>query len=590
MHSPNLEPQRSSYFKYQVHPFRRPPEMDGAGTTHPVVIVGAGPIGMVHALDLCRQGVKPVLIEAEAQVCGGSRALVLTRRSMEIIEQVGVADAFLAGALPWDKGRSFYRGHVVHELKIPGSVDDRFAPMTSQPQNIMEQRLVDAALRAGVDIRWQTRVTGLEAREDGVTLGLDTPEGAYELRCDWLVASDGARSTIRQLQGLRYEGRSYAGRFVIIDFNIELDAKIARRCYFDPPWLPDLSGLCQKSPYGVWRLDYQVPDDISDEEALDDQRLRSHVQAHLDYIGVDLPWEIEWATLYKPNTLSLARYNHGRVLYCGDAAHLLPVFGVRGMNTGLQDANNLAWKLAGVVKGYAAPAILDSYSDERVADAMQICFNAARSTRLMAPPTRGYRVMRDAILQLSVSQDFTRPLLHWRTSAPIDYIQSPLTTVIDRDAGFADGPRPGAPARNICLDPSAADKRWLFDAFAPGFQVIVFDAEAAHLEAISADVTTLRAREVPIRIISVNRDDRRHPGADVCLCDPLGRVHAGWAAAPGTVYVLRPDEHVAARWHAGSGPGVLAAVQRALAKAPATTAAAATAATTAQAGAIAVPA
>ena len=565
MHQPDLSPQQSSYFRYQVHAFRRPAEMEGSRATHPVVIVGAGPIGLVHALDLCRQGVKPVLIEADAQVCGGSRALVLTKRSMEIIEQVGVSDAFLDGALVWDKGRSFYRGHVVHQLQIPGSVDDRFAPMTSQPQNIMEQRLVDAATKAGVDIRWQTRVTALQTHDDHVTLKLDTPEGEYSLDCQWLVACDGARSTIRQLQQLRYEGRSYAGRFVIIDFRVALDAQIARRCYFDPPWLPNHSVLFHKSPYGVWRLDYQVPDDVSDEEALRDERLREHIQAHLDYIGVNLPWEIEWATLYKPNTLSLARYNHGRVLYCGDAAHLLPVFGVRGMNTGLQDANNLAWKLASVVAGHASPAILDSYSDERVADAQQICFNAARSTRLMAPPTRGFRIMRDAVLQLSVTNEFTRPLLHWRTSHPMDYVASPLTTADTSTSGFSEGPRPGAAARNVCVDPDAGTRHWLFDEFAPGFQVLMFGADPAQEKRVRSDIEALRTRGIPVRLVRIVRTASADPKADAVISDPLGRIHERWGARDGTVYVLRPDQHVAARWHAGADQSVKHCVTRALA-------------------------
>ena len=565
MHVPDLAPQQSSYFQYTIHPFRRPPEMDGVPIRHPVVVVGAGPIGMVHALDLARQGVKPILIEADAQVCGGSRALVLTKRSMEIAEQVGVADAFLDGALTWDRGRSYYRGHVVHELQIPGSVDDRFAPMTSQPQNIMESRLVNAAMQAGIDIRWQTKVLALQSDDQGVMLRLDTPEGEYSLHCDWLVASDGARSTIRQLQNLRYEGRSYTGRFVIIDFTVALDAKTARRCYFDPPWLPDHSVLFHKSPYGVWRLDYQVPNDVSDEEALDDKRLRSHVQAHLDYIGVNAPWDIEWATIYKPNTLSLARYNHGRVMYCGDAAHLLPVFGVRGMNTGLQDANNLAWKLAAVVRRYASPQIFEAYTDERAADAMQICFNAARSTRLMAPPTRGYRIMRDAVLQLSVHHEFTRPLLHWRTSHPIDYIQSPLTTVDPGEAGFSGGPRPGAPAKNVCIDPDAGSRRWLFDAFAPGFQVILFGNHPATLQRVRTEVEALRAGGIPVRTIVVCAQSDGLEGTDIVVADPLGRVAVHWAAEAGTVYVLRPDQHVASRWRAGSDTTVRAVIHTALA-------------------------
>ncbi len=550
MHTPNTRPHPSSYFSYEVYPFERPADMDAPQGTYPVVIVGAGPAGLVLAIQLALQGVKPVLIESEAQVSGGSRAVALTRRSMEIIEQCGVAPEFLGQAIVWDEGRSYYRHAVVHHLKIPFGEDDKFAPMTNLGQCWMEKILVDRALALGVDLRFQTRLEAMAVAGDAVTLTLDTPQGEYMLRADWVVGTDGARSAVRRLQGLRFEGESYESRFVIADFNIALDEPVGRRCYFEPPWLPGQTALMHKTPKNVWRLDYQVPDDVSDEEALDDERINSHIRAHLAYIGVDLPWSREWTTLYKPNALTLRSYNHGRVLYCGDAAHLLPVFGVRGMNTGVQDSINLAWKLAAVVQKKADAAILDTYSSERVADARQICVEASRSTRMVAPPTRGFRVMQQAVLSLAIDHEFARPLLHWRTSHPIDYEASPLTWK-DADA-FAAGPGPGAPPRNVRL----ADGGYLLDAIEPAFNVLVFGDDAALWNAARDDADTARARGLRVRLIAVRADGAKPQGADAVVADPTGHAQALWGAEGGAVYVLRPDQHVCARWKKGSATRV----------------------------------
>ncbi len=546
MHQPNVQPHRSSYFNYEVYPFVRPAELSGGTPSRqPVVVVGAGPAGLVLAIQLALNGVQCVLVEAEAQVSGGSRALALTKRSMEIIEQCGVAPEFLAQAIIWKDGYSFYKNHIVHHLDIPYAEDDKFSPMTNLAQCIMEKILVDRARALGVDLRFQTRLEAMEVANNGVTLTLDTPEGNYTLLADWVVGCDGARSAVRRLQGLRFEGKSYESRFVIADFNIALDEPPGRRCYFEPPWLPGHTALMHKAPGGVWRLDYQVPADISDEEALNPQRIHSHIQAQLDYIGVDLPWTIEWTTLYKPNTLTLSSYNHGRVLYCGDAAHLLPVFGVRGMNTGVQDSINLAWKLAAVVQGRAQPELLNSYSTERVADARQICVEAGRSTRMVAPPTRGFRIMQQAVLSLALKHAFPRGLLHWRTSHPIDYATSPLTWSDDAEKHFAAGPRPGAPAHNVKL----ADGH-LLDAFEPGFQVLVFGDNETLWEQAHEDVLALRAQGTRVRLLAVRADKLTPGGADAVLHDPHGHAHALWGANPSAVYVIRPDQHVCARWTA----------------------------------------
>lgn len=553
MHKPNIQPHPSSYFPYEVYPFQRPPEMGGQATgSHPVVVVGAGPVGLVLAIQLIQQGVKPVLIEAEAQVSGGSRALALTRRSMEIMEQCGVADRFLGEAIVWNEGRSYYRGAVVHHLEIPRSDDDKFAPMTNLAQCWIEKFLLDRALELGVDVRFQTRLDAMRVEDDAITLSLDTPEGPYTLTADWVAGCDGARSTVRKLQNLRFEGRSYESRFVIADFRMQLDEPPGRRCYFDPPWLPGHAALMHKAPHEIWRLDYQVPEDVSDEEALAPERIRSHIAAHLDYIGVKEPWTLEWTTLYKPNTLTLARYNHGRVMYCGDAAHLLPVFGVRGMNTGVQDAANLAWKLAAVVKGQAGPGLLDTFSSERVADARQICFEAARSTRMMAPPSRGFSVLQQAVLSLSLDHEFTRGLLHWRTSRPIDYAQSPLSWHDEDERSFANGPAPGGPPSNVLLQDSGGRPSHLLDFVRPQFNVLVFGSSADLWQAIHQDVCAVREGGLPLRLIAVRSDNACPAGADAVVHDGAGRAHAQWDAQEGAVYVLRPDLHVCARWRPDS--------------------------------------
>lgn len=554
MHQPSLQPHSSSYLEYKIFPFVRPPEMDSTGQIcHPVVIVGAGPIGLVLAIQLALLGLRVVLIEADAQVSGGSRALALTRRSMEIFEQCGVGEQFSQHAIVWNEGRSYYKGQVVHELVIPQSEHDKFSAMTNLGQCVMEMILVDRARELGVDLRFQTLLNDLQQSNDCVALQLDTPEGEYELVSDWVVAADGARSTVRRLQNLRFEGESFdTSRFVIADFNIDIDAPPGRRCYFEPSWLPGHSVLMHKAPHNVWRLDYQVPVDISDEQALDRERIRSHIQAHLDLIGVDSPWTFEWVTLYKPNALTLARYNHGRLLYCGDAAHLLPVFGVRGMNTGLQDSINLAWKLAAVVAGQSAPEILDSYSSERVADARQICVEAGRSTRMMAPPTRGYQVLQQAVLSLALDHEFVRGLLHWRTSHPIDYAGSPLTWQDDTEAQFMRGPRPGAPASNVQLQAGNRTKGHLLDAVQPAFNVLVFGRDDESWSAAREDVLAARSTGLQVRLIAVRNDDVLPADADASVHDVQGLAAERWGATLGAVYVLRPDQHVCARWMAGS--------------------------------------
>ncbi len=549
MHVPSSEPRASVFYKYKIHPYRHSEDVDRGRAAAPVVIVGAGPIGLVTALDLARFGVASILLEEDLQVSHGSRAIVLTRRSLEILQQVGAEMPFRAKGLPWSFGRSFFRGREVYRMVMPHDEDDRFLPGLNIQQQYIEEYLVDYCLRNPlVDLRWGQKVVGISQDQARVTLRIDTPEGEYDLAGDWVVAADGGRSTIRKLLGLRMEGRSYPGNFVIADIKARIDLPTERLCYFDPPWNPGNNVLVHRQPDDMWRIDFRLPDGETAEQALQPAILRQRIDMVLDMIRRKTSWQLDWATVYSANTLTLPDFVHGRVLLTGDAAHLLPIFGVRGCNTGIQDCNNMAWKLAFVVKGWSSPLLLGTYSSERVQAAREICEEGGKSTRFMTPPTAGARLMRDAVLSFCLSEDFAKDLLHWRTSRPHDYRRSPLNSFPGANAAFDGGVAAGQPVRNVKL----GDDDYLLDRIGAGagFHLLVFAGEEDLTPELEQILIETRRQPTPVIGVLVGPRPERTSAAraDVLVTDPLGRIAETYAAAAGTVYLLRPDLHVCARW------------------------------------------
>ena len=544
MHHPDSEPRASLYYDYKIYPFRRSPEQNGEHVRHPVAIVGAGPVGLVTALDLARYGIPSVLIEAGVQVSQGSRAIVFTRRSMEILQQVGVADKMMEKALPWRCGNSIYRGKRVFRMEAPYDPDDRFLPMNNLQQQYLEQYLVEAVeAEPLIDLRWGTAFTHVENSADGVCLTLDTPEGEYQLEADWLVAADGAKSQVRSQLGERMEGASYKGSFVIADIRIDLDLPTERLAFFDPEWNPGNTILMHREPEGIWRLDYQLPPGETEEEALSEASLTQRINAQLKMIGVDAKWEMDWCSVYTARAMTLTDYRADRVLFTGDAAHMLPIFGVRGANTGWQDCHNMAWKLAFVLKGWASEKLLQSYSDERVTAAWEIIEEAGRSTRFMTPPNRGYRLLRDATLSLSLTQPFVGPLFHWRTSRAHDYLHSRLNYTHDDESRFTAGPLRGAPLQNICL----GENDYLFDHLDASIYLLYFSSDASLPPAMQMLEEAVQRSGVPFEIIqicpeAISAEDRR------VIYDRDGHMARRYGAGEGSGYLVRPDQHISARW------------------------------------------
>ena len=561
MHQPVGTPRPSIYYDYRVHaPWL--PSAHGAQPRHPVVIAGAGPAGMVTALELARHGVPSVLLNSELQVSQGSRAIVFTRRSMEILQQVGVADRMTASGLPWRFGNSIYQGQTVFRMEAPHDADDRFFPMLNLQQQYLEEYLLDACAASPlIELRWGNKVVGVQQQADHARLTVDTPEGEYALEAGWLVAADGGRSDIRTLLGLKLEGASYEGFFVIADIRIDLPLPTERLAFFDPVWNPGNTILMHREPHGIWRVDYQLPPGEKPEDALRPESLKARIDAQLEMIGFGgTPWEMDWSSVYSARTLTLPDYVSGRVIFTGDAAHLLPIFGVRGANTAFQDAQSLGWHLAFVLKGLAGERLLANHSAERVGAAREIIDEAGKSTRFMTPPTRGFRVLRDAVLSLSRTQAFVRPLYHWRTSRPHEYTHSVLNSPGDDNALFTAGPAHGAPPRNIRL--GVGD--YLLDHLGGGFDLLYFTDAAAMPQPLQDVIAQVRAQGVPLRVTAIGAAAPVQ-GADQTLADADGHLRQRYGiGASGGAYLLRPDQHVCARWLTLDATRLQAAFRQAL--------------------------
>lgn len=519
---------------------------------HPVVIAGGGPVGMALALGLANHGVRSVILELDDTVCVGSRAACISRRSLEIVERLGALPAFLEKGLPWTGGRSYYKTDEVFRFAMPHDDTQKLPPMINLEQYYIEHYLLqeierrNAATPGLIDVRWGTEVTALTQHGDHVMLSARHADGAYQLRGAWLAACDGGQSLVRKSLGLGLEGTAYEGRYVIIDIELHSSHPTERRAWFDPPWNPGSTVLMHRQPDDIWRIDYQLRDGQSTEDALQPAAVAEFVQRHLDAIGEGhLPWHTVWTSVYRAGAMTLPSYRHGRVLFAGNAAHAMPIFGVRGLNSGFDDADNLAWKLARVARGVAGTALLDSYSAERIAAFHVNAENAMRSTEFMSPPSRGFDLLREAALSLSGRHRDIANLINPRQTQAVRYVASPLSS--DSDALDA-GPLPGEVMPNLQLGPG----RHLSDLMqTPGFVVLAVGTPPLEHAAIQA----CRQFDAHVAVHVLSRDDTLN----------TARAALGAAGASGATYLLRPDGHVAGRWSGTPANDVLAqALARAL--------------------------
>ena len=522
---------------------------------HPVVVVGAGPVGLATAIDLAQQGVPVVLLDDDDKLSAGSRAICFSKRTLEIFDRLRCGKRMANKGVSWNVGRIFMRDEEVYGFDLLPEDGHQRPAFVNLQQYYVEGYLHERAQELpGLDLRWCSRVTALEQHADHATLTVDTPDGPYTLEAAHVVAADGGKSTIRKLMGLESKGRVFRDRFLIADVKMTADFPAERWFWFDPPFHPGQSVLLHRQPDNIWRIDFQLGWDADPVAEKAPERVIPRIEALL---GKEARFELEWVSIYTFCCLRMDSFRHGRVLFAGDSAHGVSPFGARGANSGVQDADNLAWKLRLVVENKAPDALLDSYCQEREYAADENILNSTRATDFITPKSAASRLFRDAVLQLAKEQPFARKLVNsGRLSMPSVYAQSPLNTA-DADV-FRQGLRPGSPALDAPLVfEGHAD--WLLRHTGNAFAGIYFAGTEHDGQAI-AEALALSNEAIPVRLLVVAAAGQAQAGM---FEDSAGLAAARYDAAPGSFYLLRPDQHVCARWRSFDAHAVRAAVARA---------------------------
>jgi 3-(3-hydroxy-phenyl)propionate hydroxylase len=493
-------------YDYRPFPYVAPPGLTAPEPRHKVVIVGAGPIGLALAIDLAQYGVASVVLDDNNVVSVGSRAICWSKRSLEILDRLGVGEKCVEKGVIWKVGRTLHREGEVWTFDLQPDPGHKMPAFVNLQQYYVEEYLVARAMEFPglIDLRWKNKVTGLTVG-DHVELTVETPDGAYRLEADHLVACDGAKSEIRGKLGLDFDGELFEERFLIADIEMTGDFPSERRFWFEPPFHAGQSALLHKQPDNIYRIDLQLGWDADPEAERQPEKVIPRIEkavGHRDF-------RLDWVSVYTFQCRRLARFVHGPVIFCGDSAHVVSPFGARGGNGGLQDVDALGWRLAAVAAG-GDPAVLNAYDRERQHGADENLLNSSRTTRFMSPADGAERLFRDAVLALAGKAAFARPLVNsGRLSRPCVYpLAGPDDPALPVEA------RPGAVAPDAPLD-----KGWLIDRL--GRELVLLSigqpAPGGAIKVVELPVTPeLRARYL-------GNAEKAH-------------------------YLIRPDQIVAARW------------------------------------------
>jgi 3-(3-hydroxy-phenyl)propionate hydroxylase len=519
---------------------------------HPVVVVGAGPVGLTLALDLARRGVRVLLIDDATRIGEGSRAICFSKRTLEIFDRLGrgstrasLGERMVEKGVTWSRGKVFRRDGLLYEFDLLPEGGHRMPAFINLQQYHVERYMVEAvADEPLIDLRWANCLTGLVQEADHVRLTIETPDGPYRITASHVVACDGSRSPTRAMLGLDFAGEMFEDQFLIADVKMKADFPTERWFWFEPPFHDGQSALLHRQPDDVWRIDLQ----LSPEADAAHEKRPEVVRPRIAQMLGNEDFSLEWVSVYRFQCRRLERFLHGRVIFAGDSAHQVSPFGARGANSGVQDADNLGWKLAGVVQGLAPASLLESYDAERKEAADENILNSTRATDFIAPRSPGERVLRDAALALARHSGFGKRFVNsGRLSLPTAYSASRLSMV--DVAEWCGGVPPGAPLVDAPL--LLGGKPVWLSGCANGLHPLLLRFGGGPVMAPDG-----------VDVIDVTPQGEAGRCADSATVDAEGLVARRYGLMPGDAVLFRPDGHVAARWKAGSDIDAKSAVAR----------------------------
>jgi 3-(3-hydroxy-phenyl)propionate hydroxylase len=540
-----------------IPPKYKPVIPQGVGSNEieklPVLIVGAGPVGLALALDLGLRGHRVVILNQQTQLTDGSRAICFAKRPLEIMDRLGFGDRMVSKGVVWNIGKVFFQDNPdpVYSFDLLPEKDQKMPGMINLQQYYNEEYTIEA-LEAldNVELRWGNTLTAIQDTKKGVIVDVSTEKGDYKILADWLVACDGSRSPTRHILKMGFEGETFQDNFLIADVKFKKNYPTERHFWFDPAFNPGQSVLLHKQPDDVWRIDFQVGWDIDREDVIKPENVTPRIQA---MFGEDVEFEYEWISVYTFNCRQVEHMINGNVIFAGDSAHLVSPFGARGANTGFQDADNLGWKLDLVLKGIAKGGLITSYDEERSLAAQVNILNSTRSTDFITPKSKVSRQFRNAVLQLSSTHEFVRGFVNsGRLSKPVPYPESSLNTLDEElwDGGISPGTN--------CIDaPIVKNNKpnWLLSKLGWDFKILLFAGEGGLTSNQQKILYSLSHDKFAIKTIIIGMGGYE---------DIKGLAVERYSAKAGDVYLIRPDQYVAARWHGLDEKKVRNAVQKAL--------------------------
>ncbi|MEM9897888.1 MAG: FAD-dependent oxidoreductase [Pseudomonadota bacterium] len=511
--------------KYAYTPFDYvcAPGLDGPEPRWPVAIVGAGPIGLALAIDLALQGIRSVVLDDNNVVSVGSRAICWAKRTLEIFDRLGVGERMLAKGVTWQVGQLFHGDEEVYSFDLLPESGHKYPAFINLQQYYVEQYLVERARDFPdlIDLRFKNKVVDHADNGDHVVLTIETPDGAYTLEAEYYHACDGAGSPTRKRMNLPFEGQTFEEHFLIVDVEMEdspFETETPERWFwFEPTFHPGQSALLHKQPDNIYRIDLQLGPETDPTVEATEEKVFPRIKA----IVGEKPFELDWMSVYKFRCAKLDQFVHNRIIFVGDSAHVVSPFGARGGNGGIQDVDNLGWKLAAVLKGEASDALIDTYQEERSHGAAENILNSSRATNFMTPKSPIEHAFRNEVLKLAKTMPFARKLINsGRLSVPCALTHCTLQT---------EGPAPLASGTAL-QDAPLEDGSWLIERLQGRFMLVGFG------DLVLPEVEGL----VRIGIGGVSED---YP------CYAPSGPEAEERYGHGDCYLIRPDGHIAASFY-----------------------------------------
>lgn len=409
--------------KYDYHPFEyvKPLGLSEAEQRKDAVIIGAGPIGLAMAIDLALHGIKSVVLDDNNIVSVGSRAICWSKRTLEIFDRLGVGERMLEKGVTWQIGRLFHRDEEVYNFNLLPEGGHKYPAFINLQQYYVEQYLIERAQEFPdlIDLRFKNKVIDHKDCGDHVELNIETPDGAYNLTGQYVLACDGAGSATRKRMQLPFKGQTFDEHFLIVDVEMEESPfetdKPERWFWFEPTFHKGQSALLHKQPDNIYRIDLQLGPETDLKAEADEEKVIPRIKA----IVGDKPFKLDWMSVYKFRCAKLNEFVHNRIIFVGDSAHVVSPFGARGGNGGIQDVDNLGWKLARVISQSSPPELLDTYQEERSHGSAENIMNSSRATNFMTPKSPIEHQFRNEVLTLSKDMPFARKLINsGRLSTP----------------------------------------------------------------------------------------------------------------------------------------------------------------------------